>query len=117
MNKFKFKMNNRNWEIEELSQEQMREKFKEYKYDGEPSQGKYFGLTYQDTQKIYMDKDLHSQQKRQTLMHELMHCYIDCYLFDNCEKYGVEDLCNISANSHDIIHDIVEDYFEVVKDE
>ena len=40
MSKFKFKMNNRNWEIEELSQEQMREKFKDYKYDGEPQTGK-----------------------------------------------------------------------------
>ena len=29
MSNFKFKMNNRDWEIEELSQEQMREKFKE----------------------------------------------------------------------------------------
>lgn len=116
MSKFKFKMNNRDWEIEELSQEEMREKFKDYKYDGEPQAGKYFGLTYQDAQKIYLDRDLHIQQKKQTLMHELMHCYIGCYLFDNCEKYSVEDLCNISANSHDIIHNIVKDYFEVVKD-
>ena len=29
MSNFKFKMNNRDWEIEELSQEQMREKYKE----------------------------------------------------------------------------------------
>ena len=113
MSKFKFKMNNRDWEIEELSQEEMREKFKDYKYDGEPQAGKYFGLTYQDAQKIYLDRDLHIQQKKQTLMHELMHCYIGCYLFDNFEKYSVEDLCNISANSHDIIHYIVEDYFKV----
>lgn len=124
MSKFKFKMNNRDWEIEELSQEEMRQKYKDYKYDGEPQTGRYFGLTYQDTQKIYLDRDLHIQQKRQTLMHELMHCYIGCYLFDNCEKYSVEDLCNISANSHDIIHNIVNDYFlvsslasKVVKDD
>lgn len=35
----KFKMNNREWEVKELSQEEMREKFREYKYDGEPKEG------------------------------------------------------------------------------
>lgn len=107
----KFKMNNREWEIIEISQDEIREKFKEYKYDGEPQLGKYFGLTYMDKQKIYIDKDLHIEQKKQTLMHELMHCYIGVYLFNNSNKYDEEDLCNISANSHDIIHEIVERYF------
>ena len=108
----KFKMNNREWEIIELSQEEMRNKFKEYKYDGEPQSGKYFGLTYMDVQKIYIDKDLHIEQKKQTLLHELMHCYIGCYLFYGSNGYNEEDLCNISANSHDIIHEIIKQYFK-----
>ena len=37
----KFKLNYRTWEIIELPQEEMREKIKEYKYDGEPQSGKY----------------------------------------------------------------------------
>ena len=108
----KFKMNNRDWEIKELSQEEMREKFREYKYDGEPKEGKYFGLTYFDKNKIYIDKDLCLDQKEQTLKHELMHCYIGCYLFNSEKEYTEEDLCNISSNSHDIIHEIVNDYFK-----
>lgn len=106
----KFNMNNREWEIIELNQEEIRKKFKEYKYDGEPQSGKYFGLTYMDSQKIYIDKSLHREQKRQTLLHELMHCYIGCYLFCQ-DSYTEEHICNLSANAHDIIHKIVEDYF------
>lgn len=108
----KFKMNDREWEIIELSQEEIREKIREYKYDGEPKEGRYFGLTYLDNSKIYIDKDLCLDQKKQTLKHELMHCYIGCYLFNAEKEYTEEDLCNISSNSHDIIHKIVEDYFK-----
>lgn len=53
-----FKINNRDWKIIELSQEEMRNVIKNYKYDGEPKEGKYFGLTYIDSQVIYIDKDL-----------------------------------------------------------
>jgi Zn-dependent peptidase ImmA (M78 family) len=108
----KFEMNDREWEIIELSQEEIREKIREYKYDGEPKEGRYFGLTYLDNSKIYIDKDLCLDQKKQTLKHELMHCYIGCYLFNVEKEYTEEDLCNISSNSHDIIHKIVEDYFK-----
>lgn len=108
----KFKMNNREWEIRELSQEEIRQHIKDYKYDGEPIEvGKYFGQTYFDEQIIYIDKDLHIEQKRQTLMHELMHCYIGCYLYE-FKGFDEENVCNISANSHDIIHEIVERYFK-----
>lgn len=107
----KFKMNDRVWEIVEKSQEEMRKTFSDYKYDGEPKEGRYFGLTYLDNQKIYIDKDLCEEQKRQTLLHELMHCYIGCYLYTNDKNVNEENLCDISANSHDIIHKIVTDYF------
>lgn len=108
----KFKMNDRTWEIKELSQEEIRQHIKDYKYDGEPSEtGKYYGQTYFDEQIIYIDKDLHIEQKRQTLMHELMHCYIGCYLYD-FKNFDEENVCNISANAHDMIHKIVEDYFK-----
>lgn len=107
-----FKINNRDWKIVELSQDEMRNVIKNYKYDGEPKEGKYFGLTYIDSQIIYIDEDLCKQQKRQTLLHELMHCYIGSYLFSNSRDYTEEDLCNISSCSHDIINKIINDYFE-----
>lgn len=107
----KFVMNNRTWEIIELPQEEIRQHMIDYKYDGDPQQGRYYGQTYYDEQKIYIDKDLHPEQKRQTLLHELMHCYIGCFLFINSKDYTEEDLCNISASSHDLIHEIVKEYF------
>ena len=111
----KFYMNNRQWEIKELSQDEMRETFT--KYEEPAKSGRYFGLTWLDTSSIYIDKDICLDQKKQTLKHELMHCYIGCFLFNDDEKqFSEEDLCNISANSHDIIHEIVEDYFANKKD-
>lgn len=109
-----FQINGRHWEIIELSQEEIRQHIIEYKYDGEPQNGKYFGLTYFDEQKIYLDKNLHIEQKIQTLIHELMHCYIGCYLFQNSNNYTEEDLCNISANSHFIIERIVTKYANIL---
>ena len=104
----KFKMNNREWAIQEVDQQEMRQLIKEY--DGlVEDYGRYFGSTQPAIQKIFIDKDLATEQKRQTLMHELLHCYIICYLF-NIKDYNEEDLCNISANSHDIIHEIVEQW-------
>lgn len=111
----KFKINNRTWEIKELPQEEIREHLINYKYDGQPGEGKYYGQTYYDEQIIYIDKDLHPEQKRQTLLHELTHCYIGCYLFSS-KQFTEEDVCNISACSHDLIHKIVEDYFSIKED-
>lgn len=104
-----FKMNDRIWEIQELTQEQMKERLKDN--GEEPNEGRYYGLTFFNTQKIYIDKDLCSGQKRQTLMHELMHCYIGCYITTDNKEFCEEDVCNISGNSHNIIHKIVSDYF------
>ena len=36
----KFEMNNRTWEIKELSQEEIRKHIVDYKYDGQPQDAK-----------------------------------------------------------------------------
>lgn len=105
----KFKINNKTWYIKELSQEQMKEELKKH-YENPDLNGKYYGLTYADIQTIFLDKDLCSDRKRSTLLHELTHCYIDNYI-THCEKqYSEEDVADIVANSYDIIHEIVEQY-------
>jgi len=105
-----FKMNNRTWKIVELPQEEIcKENNKEFKLE----EGRFFGICCYINQTIYLDKDLCKEQKRQTLIHELMHCYIACFCsFEDLQPYHEDVLCNISANSHDIIHCIVEDYFK-----
>ena len=40
----KFKINNKNWEIKELPQEQMKEELKRH-YENPDLNGKYYGLT------------------------------------------------------------------------
>lgn len=106
----KFKINNKNWEIKEISQEQMREQLKQHN-DRVEEFGKYYGLTYADTQTIYLDKDLCIDRKRTTLLHELGHCYINTYITHLDQNYSEEDVVDIIANSHDIIREIVDKYF------
>lgn len=106
----KFKMNDRNWTIEEKEQQEIKDIM--IQHGDKIDSGRYFGITYMDDNSIYLDKDICQEQKNRTLKHELMHCYIACYISNGIESYDEEMLCNISANSHDIIHKIVEDYFK-----
>lgn len=109
----KFKMNDRTWEIKEISQEEIRQHIIDYKFDGKPVEtGRYYGQTYFDEQTIYIDKDLNKEQKKFTLMHELGHCYIGTFITHQDKQYNEEEVANIVSNSHYIIHKIVEDYFE-----
>lgn len=106
----KFKMNNRDWEIIELSQEKISEEY------GKEGLGNCFGLCDYSQQKIILWKDLHEQQKKQTLIHELLHCYICCYVSFEDMEWNEDIVCNICSNSHDIIHEIVNEYFKQKKD-
>ena len=102
----KFKMNGRDWEIKEVDQNKMRELESD---DNEKNT--YFGLTTYENQTIWLWEDLHPNQKRQTLIHELFHCYVGCYYSFQDTAYTEELVCNLVGNSHDIIHEIVEKYF------
>lgn len=116
----KFKMNNREWTITEVSQQEIK-KMQNTRRANEDENLKsvdtrYYGITYCDTLKIYIDEDLPKARKKSTLIHELTHCYIDNYI-THCEKqYSEEDVADIVANSYDIVHEIVDKYFEENKD-
>ena len=114
-----FEINGCSWYIDEVSQEEIRKeivKRAKKEMEEEPEKGVYFGITYCDTQVIFLDKSLPEDRKKNTLYHELTHCYINSYI-THCEKtYTEEDVCDIMANSHDIIHKIVKDYFMVDND-
>ena len=73
--------------------------------------GYYYGKTYFKEFKICLDKDLNNVKKRKTLIHELLHVYIREYITSYDLPFDEELLCDISANAHDIINKIVEDYF------
>lgn len=104
----KFWINNRQWTIEEVNSDWLLTE-----YIKENDKGVYcFGLTKYNEQVIYINTEVHKDVKKQTLYHELMHCYLWNYV-QNFDEVSEELLCDISANSHDIIHKIVESYFEL----
>lgn len=97
----KFQMNNLKWIIKSVKSEIINTNENEY----------LFGITLLDKQLILINNEVSIERQKQTLYHELMHCYLYCYT-DNREQFSEEDICNISAKSHDIIHKIVEKYFK-----
>lgn len=111
MSKFTFEMNKAIYEIKEVSQDYLSTQIVD------EEDGYYYGQTRFPIQTIFIDKDLLYERKKKTLYHELMHVYIREYLTTRDISPNEEVMCDISANSHDIIHNIVEDYFKVVKDE
>ena len=111
MNEFVFEINESIYSIKEVSQEELS------KITVDEEDGYYYGQTHFQTQEILIDKDLSYVRKKKTLYHELMHVYIREYLTTRDISPNEEVMCDISANSHDIIQDIVEKYFEVVKDD
>lgn len=107
---FEFKMNDRVWHIVEVDQESF------WTADNElekmNSKEYYFGRTMFDRNVIWLWKDASQEQKRKTLMHELLHCYRGSYVTFNDINCDEDFWCDMCANSHDIIHDIVERYFD-----
>lgn len=113
----KFKMNNREWTITEVSQQAIKNMQNIRKANEEENlksiDMRYYGITYCDIMQIYIDKDLPEERKKSTLIHELTHCYIDSYITHSEQEYSEEDVADIVSNSYDIIHEIVDKYFEV----
>lgn len=113
---FNFKMNNRNWTIEEKSQEEIKKYQNERRANEDENiraiDPKYYGITYVDIQKIYIDKDLLPDRKKQTLIHELTHCFIAEYITHSEKQYDEEDIADINSNSFETIRNIVDSYFK-----
>ena len=113
---FNFKMNNRNWKIEEKSQEEIKQYQNERRSNEDENirslNPRYYGITYVDIQKIYIDRDLLPDRKKQVLIHELTHCYIAEYITHSENQYSEEDIADINSNSFEIIKEIIDSYFK-----
>ena len=111
-----FKINNRNWKILEISQEEIKiiqNKRKANETENIKSiNERYFGITYADLQIIYLDKDLPEDRKKATLIHELTHCYIINYITHLEKEYIEEEVADIVSNCFEIIKEILEKYFK-----
>lgn len=100
-----FEMNDSFYAIIEVSQEELQKEI------ADEDDGYYYGQTRFQKQIILIDKDLSVERKRKTLIHELTHVYIREYLTTRDIKPDEEVLCDIHANCHDIIHEILDKYF------
>ena len=109
----KFKINNRNWEIKEISQSEITDAF-EKRNCKSTEYGMYFGATFFDTQTILIDKTICKERKITTLIHELTHCYIGTFAHHTEKEFSEEDVCDYVANSHFIIADIIKKYSELL---
>lgn len=76
--------------------------------------GYFFGQTHFDIQEIWLCKSLSKEKKKKTLIHELTHVYIHEYLTTQEIQPNEETLCDIHANCHDLIHNIIEKYFSTL---
>ena len=101
-----FEMNNELWKIKEVPQSEF------WEYDKkEPDGGHYRGVAHFRDNEVWIDEILSEKTKRKVLYHELMHVYIATHISLYEFNITEELLCDISANSHDIIHEIVDRYF------
>lgn len=71
-----------------------------------------FGYTDYIEHNIYINRDMSYFAKRKTLKHELMHCYIYCFGTIDRDNYTEEEVCDLCANSCEIINEIVNLYFK-----
>ena len=113
----KFKINGIEYVIKEVNQKEYKE-FRQMEDEENGCEitnikdGVYFGASHHGVNIVFLDKKLPKDRKKRVLIHELTHCYISEFITHEEKIYDEEDIADISANSHDIIHKIVEDYFK-----
>lgn len=103
----KFDMNGRDWFIKEVPQKAFWDDVGKVQTEED---GSYFGRCFFLKQEIWLDREMSDAQLAKTLYHELVHCYIGCYLTHSMEVYSEDLVCDIAANSHKIIDDIIVSY-------
>lgn len=107
----KFKINSSEWEIKEISLLELNQKYIDT-HDEVQGKGLYvFGLCRYPEHIIYLNKELHRDQLKETLKHELTHCYL-WSVGMQFDKFEEEDICNIVSSSNSFINEIVNEYFK-----
>ena len=101
-----FLINGDKWKIEVISNEEINKKEK-----NDDESIFIHGTTVYSENTIYLNEK--SPNKKKSLIHELLHCYLYEYGFRAYDKqFNAEDLCEIVAGSFETIKRIVVDYFE-----
>lgn len=70
-----------------------------------------FGQTRYQPQDILLMRSLPSSQLRKTLIHELMHIWLwEAAHYQNEPRFNSEEVCDIVAQSHNFITDVIAKY-------
>ena len=103
---FKFKINNTEWTIKEVSEAEI---------NNEMKNDYTMGVTIYKSQEILLLENQANLIK--TLKHELTHVWLYEYghRHDEEKKLDYEDICEIVASSNDFINNVVEQYKKQVE--
>lgn len=105
----KFKINNTEWKIEEISNADMQDR---YGIDDKFTHG----ITIYSENTIYLNKN--SKNIIRTLKHELMHVWLHEFGHNQDEKeFNCEDVCEIVASSNDFINETIYQYQNKTEEE
>lgn len=108
----KFKINELEWEIKEIPLKELIQKYKDT-HEGEYSDKELyvFGLCRYPENIIYLNQELCTGQKRKTLLHELIHCYL-WSVGMQFNQFEEDDICNIASASNEFVNEVTNKYFK-----
>lgn len=98
----KFTVNNLKWCIEYVSADSI---------SMNNNNGLFFGLTEYDSQHISIRSGLTKEMTRQTVVHELCHCFLFSYGI-TCDWYDEEQVCNFFGSHADMIIGIADKFMK-----
>ena len=104
----RFQLNDIGWEIKEISEQELLEKYKEIN----PKDDVFyvFGICLKIKNVILLSNELEESQKKRTLIHELMHAWLWTNRIE-LEDFSEEEMCNFTSASYYFINDVVTKYF------
>lgn len=99
----RFKANNLTWNIDFVNED---------KSLMNSDNGMYFGLTEYQSQQISIRTGLSKEMTRETVIHELVHCFLFSFGVCGFGSLNEEQVCNFVGSHLDKIHDITEKFMK-----
>lgn len=109
----KFKCFNMTYEIIEVSEEELKEKYIEEHPKDNKDDIYVFGNTSYTEHIIRISKELNEEEKIKTLKHELCHCWMWNTANSGHMEYNEEHICEIVASSNNFINEVVNEYIKM----
>lgn len=106
----KFNCNGANYEITEVSLDELKEEYIKDHPNRKEEEIFLYGRTSYINHTIKINKDLNEEEKIRTLKHELCHCWMWNTANSSQEEYDEEHICEMVACSNDFINEVVKEY-------